>query len=187
MIRFEHVTFGYALQRPVLRDFSMTVPEGGRVCLTGPSGEGKTTALRLLLGLEKPRKGTVSVPEGVRFSAVFQENRLLPWKTVLENAALFSDEESARRILTTLGLGDSLDALPETLSGGMKRRAALGRALAHPFDVLVLDEALTGLDGETKRRCLAAIDEAVGRRTLVLATHDPAEAQALHARPAAVT
>ena len=181
MIRFEHVTFGYALQRPVLRDFSMTVPKGGRVCLTGLSGEGKTTALRLLLGLEKPRKGTVSVPEGVRFSAVFQENRLLPWKTVLENAALFSDEESARRILTTLGLGDNLDALPETLSGGMKRRAALGRALAHPFDVLVLDEALTGLDGETKRRCLAAIDEAVGRRTLVLATHDAGEARALGA------
>ena len=176
MIRFEHVTFGYALQRPVLRDFSMTVPEGGRVCLTGPSGEGKTTALRLLLGLEKPRKGTISVPEGVRFSAVFQENRLLPWKTVLENAALFSDEESARRILTTLGLGDSLDALPEALSGGMKRRA-----LAHPFDVLVLDEALTGLDGETKRRCLVAIDEAVGRRTLVLATHDAGEARALGA------
>lgn len=181
MIRFEHVTFGYALQRSVLRDFSMTVPEGGRVCLTGPSGEGKTTALRLLLGLEKPRKGTVSVPEGVRFSAVFQENRLLPWKTVLENAALFSDEESARRILSTLGLGDSLDALPETLSGGMKRRAALGRALAHPFDVLVLDEALTGLDGETKQRCLVAIDEAVGRRTLVLATHDAGEARALGA------
>ena len=66
MIRFDHVTFGYALQRPILRDFSLTVPEGGRVCLTGPSGEGKTTALRLLLGLEKPRRGTVSVPEVLR-------------------------------------------------------------------------------------------------------------------------
>ena len=102
MIRFDHVTFGYALQRPILRDFSLTVPDGGRVCLTGPSGEGKTTALRLLLGLEKPRKGTVSVSEGVRFSAVFQEDRLLPWKTVLENAALFSDEETACRVLTAL-------------------------------------------------------------------------------------
>ena len=69
----------------------------------------------------------------------------------------------------------------------MKRRAALGRALAHPFDVLVLDEALTGLDDETKARCLAVIDRAAGARTLVMATHDPAEAQALHARPAAVT
>ena len=181
MIRFDHVTFGYEAERPVLRELSLEIPEGGRVCLTGASGQGKTTALRLLLGLEKPRKGTVSVPEGVRFSAVFQEDRLLPWKTVLENAALFSDEDSACRVLTALGLGDSLDALPETLSGGMKRRAALGRALAHPFDVLVLDEALTGLDSETKQRCLAAIGEAVGRRTLVLATHDAEESHALGA------
>ena len=181
MIRFDHVTFGYALQRPILRDFSLTVPEGGRVCLTGPSGEGKTTALRLLLGLEKPRRGTVSVPEGIRFSAVFQEDRLLPWKTVLENAALFSDEETTHRIRMVLGRGHNLDALQETLSGSMKLHPALGRALAHPFDVLVLDEALTGLDGETKQRCLAAIDEAVGRRTLVLATHDTEEAHALGA------
>ena len=65
--------------------------------------------------------------------------------------------------------------------------AALGRALAHPFDVLVLDEALTGLDDETRARCLAVIDRAAGARTLVMATHDPAEAQALRARPAAVT
>ena len=136
MLRLDHVTFGYGAEVPVVRDFSLEIPQGGRVCLTGPSGQGKTTA---------------------------------------------------RRILTELGLGDSLDALPETLSGGMKRRAALGRALAHPFDVLVLDEALTGLDDETRARCLAVIDRAAGARTLVMATHDPAEAQALRARPAAVT
>ena len=181
MLRLDHVTFSYGAEEPVVRDFSLEIPQGGRVCLTGPSGQGKTTVLRLLLGLEAPRQGTVSVPAGTRFSAVFQEDRLLPWKTTLENAALFSDEATARRILTELGLGDSLDALPETLSGGMKRRAALGRALAHPFDVLVLDEALTGLDGETKQRCLTAIDEAVGRRTLVLATHDAEEARGLGA------
>lgn len=187
MLRLDHVTFGYGAEVPVVRDFSLEIPQGGRVCLTGPSGQGKTTVLRLLLGLEAPRQGTVFVPAGTRFSAVFQEDRLLPWKTILENAALFSDEATARRILTELGLGDSLDALPETLSGGMKRRAALGRALAHPFDVLVLDEALTGLDDETRARCLAVIDRAAGARTLVMATHDPAEAQALRARPAAVT
>ena len=186
MIRFKNVSFGYGLQKQVLRDFSLTIPDGARICLTGPSGVGKTTVLRLLLGLEKPRRGAVSAPEGIRFSAVFQEDRLLPWKTVLENAALFGDSETASTILTALGLGDSLDALPETLSGGMKRRAALGRALAHPFDVLVLDEALTGLDGDTKRRCLTAIDEAVGRRTLVLATHDAEEARVLGAETAAL-
>ena len=73
MIRLDHVTFGYGLQKEVLRDISLEIPEGGRLCLTGPSGEGKTTVLRLLLGLEKPRRGTVSVPEGTAFSAVFQD------------------------------------------------------------------------------------------------------------------
>ena len=188
MIRFDHVTFGYGLGEDVLRDFSLDIPAGGRVCLTGASGQGKTTALRLLLGLEQPQRGAVIRPEGVRFSVVFQEDRLLPWKTVLENAALFSDADAARCWLTELGLGDSLDALPGTLSGGMKRRAALARALAHPFDVLVLDEALTGLDDAARSRCLAAIDRAVGpQKTLVMACHDRAEADALGARTAAVT
>ena len=174
MIRFDHVTFGYEAERPVLRELSLEIPEGGRVCLTGASGQGKTTALRLLLGLEQPQSGTVIRPEGTRFSVVFQEDRLLPWKTALEDARCW---------LTELGLGGSLDALPETLSGGMKRRAALARALAHPFDVLVLDEALTGLDDAAKARCLAAIDRAVGpQKTLVMACHDPAEAAALAAR-----
>ena len=81
MIRFDHVTFGYEAERPVLRELSLEIPEGGRVCLTGASGQGKTTALRLLLGLEQPQSGTVIRPEGTRFSVVFQEDRLLPWKT----------------------------------------------------------------------------------------------------------
>ena len=186
MIRFENVSFGYGLQKQVLRDFSLTIPDGARICLTGPSGVGKTTVLRLLLGLEKPRRGAVSAPEGIRFSAVFQEDRLLPWKTVLENAALFGDSETASAVLTALGLGDCLNALPETLSGGMKRRAALGRALAHPFDVLVLDEALTGLDSGTKARCYAAIDAAVGGRTLVMTAHDTGDARALGAEIVAI-
>ena len=59
MIRFDHVTFGYEAERPVLRELSLEIPEGGRVCLTGASGQGKTTALRLLLGLEQPQSGTV--------------------------------------------------------------------------------------------------------------------------------
>lgn len=180
MLRLENVTFTYG-EKEVLRDVSLTIPKGGRVCLMGASGEGKTTALRLLLGLEKPQCGAVIQPPDVRFSTVFQEDRLLPWKTALENVALFSDTDTAAAMLEALGLGDSLHEKPEALSGGMKRRVALARALCHPFDVLVLDEPLTGLDGETKALCLSVIDRAVGARTLLLATHDEHEATALHA------
>ena len=121
MLRLDHVTFGYGAEVPVVRDFSLEIPQGGRVCLTGPSGQGKTTVLRLLLGLEAPRQGTVFVPAGTRFSAVFQEDRLLPWKTTLENAALFSDEagDPQRRHETPRG--------PGPCAGPPLRRAGAGR------------------------------------------------------------
>lgn len=182
MLRLEHVCFGYERQKTIINDLCLDIPEGSRLCLMGPSGEGKTTLLRLLLGLEKPRKGKILRREGLRCSTVFQEDRLLPWLTVAENAALFSDGETARQLLEELGLADSMEQRPEELSGGMKRRVALARALACPFDLLVLDEALTGLDGENRTRCLALIDRVLGRRTLVLATHNREEAEALGAK-----
>ncbi len=182
MIRFENVTFGYRGKKPVLEDLNLEIRPGDRLCLFGPSGRGKTTVLRLLMGLEKPRRGQVTGTEGLRFSAVFQEDRLIGRKTVLENAALFAEESVARAVLERLGLGDVLDSLPVELSGGQRRRAALGRALAHPFDVLVLDEALTGLDEAAAENCLKLIDEIARDKTVVMVTHDRTRAQALHAR-----
>ena len=181
MIRLEGVTFAYRGKPPILENQSLEIPMGARVRLSGASGAGKTTALRLIMGLERPRRGRVTGTEGLRFSAVFQEDRLLPDRTVLENAALFSDAEQARRVLIRLGLEDVLDSLPDQLSGGQRRRAALGRALAHPFDVLVLDEALTGLDEENVQRCLSAIDEITGDKTLLLVSHDKSHAARLGA------
>lgn len=181
MIRFDGVYFGYGLGKNVLQNFNLTVPNGGRIWLCSPSGGGKTTVLRLLMGLEKPRKGSITGCEGLVFSPVFQEDRLLPWKTAAENAALFADEATARTMLTRLGLGEVLDAYPSELSGGMKRRVALARALCHECDVLVLDEPLTGLDAEAKKICLQAIDEAVQNKTLVMTTHDASDAAFLGA------
>ena len=182
MIRFDGVTFGYRGKKPVLEDLNLEIRPGDRLCLFGPSGLGKTTVLRLLMGLEKPRRGQITGTEGLRFSAVFQEDRLIARKTVLENAALFADESRARTVLEQLGLGEVLGSLPGELSGGQRRRAALGRALAHPFDVLVLDEALTGLDEAAAENCLKRIDQIAGDKTVVMVTHDRAHALALHAR-----
>lgn len=181
MVTLDRVTFTYGEEKRILRDFTLSLPTGGRVCLMGASGEGKTTVLRLVMGLERPQSGAVSLPENTRFAAVFQEDRLLPWLTALENAALFSDAKIAQAMLETLGLGDDLHACLAALSGGMKRRVALARALCAPFDVLVLDEPLTGLDGETKAKCLAAIDSAASGKSLLLATHDRREAETLGA------
>ena len=187
MLEISHVTFGYGLKRSILKDFSLSLPDSGRICLQGASGAGKTTVLRLAMGLEKPRRGSVTLPAGVQLSAVFQEDRLLPHKTVLENAALFGEGTSAYEMLCKLGLGECLTAYPTALSGGQKRRVALARALVHPFDLLILDEVLTGLDEENRQACLAAIDEAVGDRCLLMASHDLRDAEFLCAEIREVT
>ena len=80
MIRFDRVTFGYGLSAPLLRDFSLELPSGRRICLMAPSGAGKTTLLRLLLGLERPDGGQITGLAGRRISAVFQEDRLLDFR-----------------------------------------------------------------------------------------------------------
>ena len=187
MLEMSHVSFGYGLKRSILKDFSLSLSNGGRICLQGASGAGKTTVLRLAMGLERPRHGTVSLPQGTRISAVFQEDRLLVHKTVLENVVLFGQEETAREILCKLELGEELNAMPAALSGGQKRRVALARALNHPFDLLILDEALTGLDEESRKQCLTAIDTAVGDRCLLMASHDLRDAEMLRAEIRGVT
>lgn len=181
MIRLENVTFGYPLRKPILRDFSLSIGATERLWLSGPSGQGKTTVLRLLLGLEQPRRGQVIRPEDLAVSCVFQEDRLLPHLTVLENTALFSTESEAVRVLQELGLGDQLDALPKNLSGGMARRAALARALSHPCQLLILDEPFTGLDQISKAAAIQAVDHFCRDKALVIATHDTAEATTLQA------
>lgn len=143
----------------VLRDFSAVLPPTGVTVLRGASGAGKTTLFRLMLGLERPDSGWISGLEGMKPAVVFQEDRLLPWASALENVSLVSDPETARRTLDRLGLGDGLRLLPRELSGGMKRRVAIARALAYGGTVLFLDEPFTGLDEENKKIAVQAIME----------------------------
>ena len=162
--------------KQVFSDFSYTLSLQGITALMGPSGCGKTTFLRLLCGLESPDSGTISgVPETYTF--LFQENRLLPWASALENVALVSDAETAKNILCKVGLAEDLQALPSTLSGGMQRRVALARALAHKSPLLLLDEPFKGLDADLCREMIALLRQEAQTRPIVFVTHSLQEAE----------
>lgn len=187
MIRINNVTFSYKnSDTEVLKNYSLEIGNAERVHITGASGCGKTTLLRLIMGLEKATKGSVELSRGARISAVFQENRLIPTLTLLENVSLFSDEKTARELLSALGLDDVLDSLPSAVSGGQKRRAAIARALARPSDILILDEAFTGLDEENKKRACELINKKAAKRVVIIVTHDKEDAQRLGAREIAL-
>ena len=170
----------------VLTEACFTAPAGTVACLMAPSGRGKTTLLRILLGLERPDSGTVEVPENCRWSAVFQEDRLLEQLDARENLRFVLgksyDEKTAAALLAELGLGDVGSKKVREYSGGMKRRLALARALLADFDALVLDEPFTGLDGESRDKCLAAIRQRMGNRPVLLVTHDETDAHGLDAQ-----
>lgn len=184
MLSFERVDFGYPHSAMVLRKFSLALPAHGVVCLVGPSGCGKTTALRLLAGLETPLAGAVRGRRDLTVSMVFQEDRLLPWESVLDNAITNRQPEHRAQALSwlhVLGLGDRLDARVADLSGGMRRRVALARAMAAPHDVLLLDEPFTGLDEPTWRSAAERIAAASRNRLVVMTTHLIQQAEAMGA------
>lgn len=175
MIEFEGVYFAYG-KKEVLKDVSFRIEKGETVCITGKSGRGKTTLLRLICGLEKPKAGKITnLSESI--SAVFQEDRLIPFKSAKENVLLFcEDEEKTDKAFNKLGLENEKNSDTETLSGGMKRRVAVIRALLKKSDLLILDEPFTGLDEETKRTTAEFIRENAEGRTVILSAHDKDEA-----------
>lgn len=176
----EHVEKRYG-DKVVLRDFSARFPGGECTCIMGPSGCGKTTLLRLILGLETLDGGQI-LGRSFPMAVVFQENRLFEDFSALSNVTAVCPRErrpEAARHLMALGLGESLHAPVRTLSGGMKRRVAVARAVLAPGEVLVLDEPFTGLDRDTKAAVLAYLKDHTQGRTLLLVTHDPAERDAL--------
>lgn len=161
--------------KTVFQNQTFTIDEGAANVLVGPSGCGKTTLLRLISGLEKPDAGDLSEVAGKRFSMVFQENRLCMNLSASANVRLVASQETADRILTQLGLGESLRQPVKYLSGGMQRRVALARALAAQSDMLLLDEPFTGLDDETKEEVIRLCMRLVKGKTTLLVTHDMRE------------
>lgn len=172
MISAEHITVCYGEKR-VLDDFSLVLPETGITALSGPSGCGKTTLMRCIAGLEQPRSGTISGIAPSETAFLFQEDRLFPWRTVeqhLTDVLPKSRRREAGRWLALAGLDAEKTALPAALSGGMKRRLALVRALALGGKLYLLDEPFTGVDGDRIKALMAALKE-LGT-PVVLSSHE---------------
>ena len=184
-IVFDGLSKAYGENR-VLRGVRATLPGGSITCLMAPSGSGKTTLFRVLLGLEDADAGCVSGVGRERISMMFQEDRLCTMLTPVENVALVLGKDVLRSELRDM-LGEilpsaCLDQPVGELSGGMRRRVALVRAMAVPSDLVVLDEPFTGLDFATRRRAIAFIRRHQEGRTVLVATHGEEDAELLGAR-----
>ena len=167
-----------------LEDVSFNVRPREFICVLGPSGSGKTTLLRILAGLIAPTAGSFMFGHGEQPSIgmVFQQANLMPWRTVTENIRLplevkNLDEQTARmqaqEMIELVGLQGFEDSLPRDLSGGMAQRVAIGRALIHDPDLLLLDEPFGSLDALTRERMWTELSRIWQRRqkTVIMVTH----------------
>ncbi|NCG41465.1 MAG: ATP-binding cassette domain-containing protein [Actinobacteria bacterium] len=186
-------------EKPVVSNFSVTVPEGHSLALLGPSGCGKTTLLRLIAGLAKPYSGAIKLgenvvasddswvaPEDRNVGLVFQDWALFPHLTVAKNVAFglqrsASHKNQVQDMLDLVGLTGYGHRLPSTLSGGQQQRVALARALAPQPKVLLLDEPFSNLDSGLRNQVRSEVAELLSelRITSVFVTHDQEEAFAL--------
>jgi ABC-type nitrate/sulfonate/bicarbonate transport system ATPase subunit len=178
---------GDAPPKTVIEDFALDVPALSFTALFGPSGCGKTTALNLLAGLDRDFEGEVSRPEPSRIAYIFQEPRLLPWRTVEDNLRLVLDEPDEAAIetwLRAMELADVRKVFPTRLSLGMARRVALARAFVIRPTLLLMDEPFVSLDEPTAQRLRLLLLETLRDHpaTVVFVTHNLREAIMLASR-----
>ena len=187
-----------------LRDVTFSVREGEFVCIIGSSGAGKTTLFRIIAGLETPTSGAIRLDgesiegPGTDRGMVFQEYGLFPWRTVLDNVTFGLEQrelskparrERAEEMIDLVGLGEFEDSYPKALSGGMKQRVGIARALAVDPEILLMDEPFGSVDAQTKGRLhgeLLDIWRETGK-TVLFVTHDVDEAVTLADRVIVLT
>lgn len=154
MLKCVDLSLSYG-EKAVLQNFSLTLPLSGITALRGPSGCGKTTLLRLLGGLEHPHSGHIEGLSPEKTAFLFQENRLFPWRSVLQHLTDVMetpDPALARQLLELVELSGEESRYPRELSGGMGRRLALARVLALGGELLLLDEPFAGVDPDRAER-----------------------------------
>ncbi len=177
-VPIEHLTKSFG-DKTVLDDVSLTLKKGITM-LEGPSGCGKTTFGRILTGLEKQDSGRFTKIGSI--SCLFQEPRLFPWLTVLENltAATGCEKQSAMKLLEKLGLENEHASYPGELSGGMQRRVSLARTLLKPAEFYLFDEPLVGLDAALRTSVCELIRDTLPRDSVALIiTHTAEEVKAV--------
>jgi len=196
MIKFNNVTKVYSDNTVVLQDVSFEVHEGEFVSIVGKSGAGKTTLIKMILGLEQPSEGEVYfLGRNVkdlsdlemqnirrRTGSVYQDYKLLPAKTVYENVAYVMAVEGrpdheikseAPKILEIIGLKEKLDNFPKELSGGEQQRLAVARALVNHPDIIIADEPTGNLDPYNTYEVVSLLEKInKAGKTVILATHD---------------
>lgn len=170
----------------IYKDFDLTLNEGIITCIMGPSGCGKTTLLNMIGGLNPPDSGLMEGFYGKRFSYVFQETRLLPWKTVEGNLDFVLDHSLPKEerkaltdnLLNMVKMEAFANYYPSQLSGGMAQRVSIARAFAVPSDIILMDEPFSGIDINLKQAMLQHFLEIWknDRRTILYVTHDVDEA-----------
>lgn len=170
----------------VLKGLNMNVEEHKLICILGPSGCGKTTLLNIISGVFPPDQGELLGFDGRTISYLFQETRLLRWKTVEENIDFVLKDQFTRprrseiidRYVDMVGLREFINYRPDKLSGGMKQRVAIARAFAYPADILLMDEPFKGLDLQLKTTLMQAFIDLwlMDHRSAFFVTHDIDEA-----------
>ena len=183
MLKMKNVTFSFEKQI-IFEDLSFELQKGEILAIMGPSGYGKTTLLGLASGLLKPQKGEI-LNSFEKIAYVFQEPRLFPWLTVKENLLAVMDktdenvEKTVNDCLALVGLADAAGKYPDELSGGMKSRASLARALSYGGDLFLLDEPFAALDEDLRRDLAIKIKDYLRSRgsSTILVTHNREDAE----------
>ena len=171
------------LNDEIFKNFSLEIETGKVTALMGKSGFGKTTLIRILMGLEKYDEGKITGLENQKISTVFQEDRLCENLSAITNISIVCEKETSIREISVelekIGLKESQNKPVKTLSGGMKRRVAIIRCIMAKSDIIIFDEPLKGLDEITKKNVIRYLKEKIRGKTVIIVTHDIEEARQL--------
>ena len=174
-IKVDHISKAYGEQQ-VLQDLSCVFPEGKTTCIRGRSGCGKTTLIRLLLRLDVPDKGKIEGVSDRKLSAVFQEDRLCENLSAASNIRLVCTDRELEEAYKAVALTEIWQKPVRELSGGMRRRVSILRALLTESDCVIMDEPLRGLDEKTRAKTIDYILKKTEGKTLIFVTHEEKEA-----------